>query len=90
MAEVTNTNATVRSGNGVGSVTRVVTLSKSSISQTEMRAAITAAELEGNTVAGTIVATNVVTVLLQGAGITDGSDYGASGVTSATTLTFTH
>lgn len=88
MASVTNTNATVRSGNGVGSVTRVVTLSKTSISQAEMRAAITAAELEGNTVAGVIVAANVVTVLLQGAGITDGSNYGATGVTSATTLTF--
>lgn len=88
MAAVTNTNATVRSGNGVGSVTRVVTLSKTSISQAEMRAAITAAELEGNTVAGVIVDTNVVTVLLQGAGITDGANYGATGVTSATTLTF--
>ena len=64
-------------------------MSKSSISQTEMKAAIQKAEGEGNTVAGTIVAANVVTLLLQGAGITDGSDYGASGVTSATTLTFT-
>lgn len=88
MAELTN-NATVNNSNGVGPTTRVVTMSKSSISQTEMKAAIQKAEGEGNTVAGTIVAANVVTLLLQGAGITDGSDYGASGVTSATTLTFT-
>ena len=88
MAELTN-NATVNNSNGVGPTTRVVTVSKSSISQTEMKAAIQKAEGEGNTVAGTIVAANVVTLLLQGAGITDGSDYGASGVTSATTLTFT-
>ena len=88
MAELTN-NATVSNSIGVGPRTFVVTLSKSSISQTEMNAAIKKAETEGNTVAGTIVDTNVVTVLLQGAGITDGSNYGATGVTSATTLTFT-
>jgi len=88
MAELTN-NATVNDSNGVGPTTRVVTMSKSSISQAEMKAAIQKAEGEGNTVAGTIVDTNVVTLLLQGAGITDGSNYGATGVTSATTLTFT-
>lgn len=88
MAELTN-NATVNNSIGVGPRTFVVTMSKSSISQTEMNAAIKKAETEGNTVAGTIVDTNVVTLLLQGAGITDGSNYGASGVTSATTLTFT-
>lgn len=88
MAELTN-NATVNDSNGVGPTTRVVTMSKSSISQAEMKAAIQKAEGEGNTVAGTIVAANVVTLLLQGAGITDGSNYGATGVTSATTLTFT-
>lgn len=87
MAELTN-NATVNNSIGVGPRTFVVTLSKSSISQTEMKAAIQTAEGEGNTVAGTIVDTNVVTVLIQGAGITDGSNYGATGVTSATTLTF--
>jgi len=78
----------VVSGNGVGPTTRVVTFSKSSITNAEALAAIKEAENEGNTVAGTIVDTNVVTVLLQGAGITDGADYGATGVTSATTLTF--
>ena len=88
MAELTN-NAQVTASIGVGPRTFVVTLSKSSISQTEMNAAIKKAETEGNTVAGTILDTNVVTVLLQGAGITDGSNYGATGVTSATTLTFT-
>ena len=89
MATVTDVNGAVTAGNGVGPVTRVVTLSKSSISNAEARAAITAAELEGNSVAGVIMEANVVTVMLQGAGITDGSNYGATGVTSATTLTFT-
>jgi len=88
MAELTNSNAAVRNSQGIGPRSFVVTLSKSTISQAEMKAAIQTAENEGNTVAGTIVATNVVTVLLQGAGITDGSDYGASGVTSATVYTF--
>jgi hypothetical protein len=90
MAEVTN-NAVVAAGNGLGPVTRVVTLSKSSISNAEARAAITTAENEGNTVAGVIMETNVVTVLLQGAGITAGANYGvgSTGVTSAVTLTFT-
>lgn len=90
MAEVTN-NAVVAAGNGLGPVTRVVTLSKSNISNTEARAAITTAENEGNTVAGVIMETNVVTVLLQGAGITAGANYGvgSTGVTSAVTLTFT-
>ena len=88
MAELTNTNAAVRNSQGIGPRSFVVTLSKSSISQAEMKAAIQTAENEGNTVAGTIVAANVVTLLLQGAGITDGSNYGATGVTSATTLTF--
>lgn len=82
-------NAAYRTNvNGLGPTTRVVTLSKTSITEAETAAAIKAAVEEGNTVAGIIVAANVVTVLLQGAGITDGSDYGATGVTSATTLTF--
>ena len=90
MAEVTN-NAVVAAGNGLGPVTRVVTLSKSSISNAEARAAITTAENEGNTVAGVIKASGVVTLLLQGAGITAGANYGvgSTGVTSAVTLTFT-
>lgn len=83
------TNAVYASNvNGVGSATSVVTLSKSSISESETAAAIKAAVEEGNTIAGVIADTNVVTVLIQGAGITDGSNYGAAGVTSATTLTF--
>lgn len=88
MAELTNSNAAVRNSQGIGPRSFVVTMSKSSISQAEMKAAIQTAENEGNTVAGTIVATNVLTLLIQGAGITDGSDYGASGVTSATVYTF--
>lgn len=74
--------------NGLGSTTYVVTLSKSSITEAEAKAAIKAAVEEGNTVAGIIVATNVVTVALQGKGITAGSDYGATGVTSAVYCTF--
>lgn len=74
--------------NGLGSATSVVTLSKASISESEAAAAIKAAVEEGNTIAGVIADTNVVTVLIQGAGITDGANYGATGVTSATTLTF--
>ena len=91
MASFTDVNGEVTAGNGVGPVTRVVTLSKSSISNAEARAAITTAELEGNTVAGVIMEANVVTVMLQGAGITDGANYGvgSTGVTAATTLTFT-
>ena len=92
MASVTKVNGVnVIAGNGLGPVTRVVTLSKSSISNAEARAAITTAENEGNTVAGVIMETNVVTVLLQGAGITAGANYGvgSTGVTSAVTLTFT-
>jgi len=83
------TNAVYASNvNGVGSATSVVTLSKASISETETAAAIKAAAEEGNTIAGVIADTNVVTILIQGAGITDGANYGATGVTSATTLTF--
>lgn len=82
-------NAVYKSNvNGLGPTTRVVTLSKSSITEAETAAAIKAAVEEGNTVAGVIADTNVVTILIQGAGITDGSNYGATGVTSATTLTF--
>ncbi len=88
MAELTNSNAAVRNSQGIGPRSFVVTMSKSSITQDEMKAAIQTAENEGNTVAGTIVATNVLTLLLQGAGITDGSNYGATGVTSATLYTF--
>ncbi len=88
MAELTNSNAAVRNSQGIGPRSFVVTMSKSSISQDEMKAAIQTAENEGNTVAGTIVATNVLTLLLQGAGVTDGSNYGATGVTSATVYTF--
>ena len=88
MAELTNSNAAVRNSQGVGPKTYVVTLSKSSISQAEMKAAIQKAEGEGNTVAGTLLATDVLTLLLQGAGVTAGSNYGATGVTSATVYTF--
>lgn len=74
--------------NGLGPTTRVVTLSKTSITEAETAAAIKAAVEEGNTVAGISVAANVVTILVQGAGITDGANYGATGVTSATVYTF--
>ena len=74
--------------NGLGSTTYVVTFSKSTISEAETKAAIIAACEEGNSVAGVIVSTNVITVALQGKGITVGADYGASGVTSAVVYTF--
>lgn len=74
--------------NGLGSTTQIVTLSKSSITEAETEAAIQAAVAEGNTIAGVIVATNVVTIAVQGAGVTAGSNYGASGVTSAVYCTF--
>jgi hypothetical protein len=74
--------------NGLGSTTYIVTLSKSSITEAETKAAIIAACEEGNSVAGVIVNTNVITVALQGKGITPGSDYGATGVTSALVYTF--
>jgi hypothetical protein len=80
--------AAVRSSNGLGPKSQVVTMSKSSITQAEMKAAIAAAEAEGNTVAGTIVATNVLTLVVQGAGVTAGSNYGATGVTAAVVATF--
>jgi len=88
MAELSN-NATVTESIGVGPRTFVVTFSKTSISLTESNAAIKKAETEGNTVVGTQLDTNVTTVLLQGAGITAGSNYGATGVTSAVYATFT-
>lgn len=78
--------------NGLGPTTRVVTLSKVGITEAETAAAIKKAEGAdgqlGNSVAGVIADTDVVTILIQGAGITDGTNYGATGVTSATTLTF--
>ena len=80
----------VISSNGLGPVTHIVTMSKTSITNAEMLKVIRAAEAEGNTVAGTIVAANVLTLALQGAGVTDASNYGgATGVTAATAYTFT-
>lgn len=78
----------VISSNGLGPKTQIVTMSKSSITNAEMLAAIRAAEAEGNTIAGTIVATNVLTLAVQGAGVTAGSNYGATGVTAAVVATF--
>lgn len=83
------TNAVYKSDvNGLGSTTYIVTLSKTSITEAETAAAIKAACEEGNTVAGIITAANVITVALQGKGITAGSNYGATGVTSAVVYTF--
>lgn len=82
-------NAVYKSNvNGLGPTTSVVTLSKVGISEADTAKAIKKAEVEGNSIAGVIADTNVVTILVQGAGITAGADYGAAGVTSATTLTF--
>lgn len=85
---VTSTAAYKSDVNGLGSTTYIVTMSKSSISESEVKAAIEAAVAEGNSVAGVIDGTNAVVVALQGAGITDGANYGATGVTSATVYTF--
>ena len=74
--------------NGLGPTTSVVTLSKVGITEAETAAAIKKVEVDGNSVAGVIADTDVVTILIQGAGIVDGTNYGATGVTSATTLTF--
>jgi len=90
MASLSNPNAAVRASQGLGPTTQVVTLSKSSISAAESQAAIRAAEVEGNTIAGVILDTNVTTILVQGAGVTAGSNYGASGVTAAVYATFTN
>lgn len=93
MADLTGTSVAANfeklvDGMGAGPKTMIVTMTKSSITDAEAVAAIKTAENEGNTVAGVIKASGSVTLMLQGAGITDGSNYGASGVTSATTLTF--
>lgn len=85
---LTSTAVYKLSANGLGPTTHVVTLSKTSITEAEVEAAIKAAVEEGNTVAGVIDGTNAVVVALQGAGITDGTNYGATGVTSATVYTF--
>jgi len=82
------TKATIASKNGLGPLTQVATFTKVGITQAEMKAAISAAEAEGNSVAGTIVASGVLTLALQGAGVTAGADYGATGVTAAVVVTF--
>jgi len=77
--------------NGFGAKTHICTFGKTSISESEIAAAIKFAEDEGNTVAGIeVTSANSIAVALQGAGITAGADYGvgSTGVTAAVAHTF--
>ena len=78
--------------NGLGARTEICTFGKSSITEEEIAAALRFAEDEGNTVAGIeITSANSVAVVIQGKGITAGSNYGtgSTGVTAAIAHTFT-
>ncbi len=77
--------------NGLGARTEVCTFGKTSITEAEIAAALRFAEDEGNSVAGIeVTSANSVAVILQGAGITAGSNYGTgtTGVTAAIAHTF--
>ena len=83
--------------NGIAGITRIVTLSKSSITDAEiqsvldlMQAGGTAGTDDAVTVVGLEKATNVATVAVQGSGtLTAGAAYrGVSGVTMAIAHTF--
>lgn len=98
---VTNVNKKVTAGNGLGGRTRIISLSKTDISQAEMDAVIQALTFGGVSgtddavsVAGisTFVAgtTDVVHVAVQGTGVlTPAASYlGVTGVTMALVATF--
>ena len=77
--------------NGLGARTEICTFGKSSISEAEIAAALRFAEDEGNTVAGIeITSVNSVAVVIQGKGITTGSNYevGSTGVIASIEDTF--
>mgnify|MGYP000420789091 CR=1 FL=1 len=101
MAEVTNTNGKTRAGNGLGPKTRIISLSNTDMSQTELDAMIKLLEAGGTagtddavTVAGIseFVAgtTDVVYVAVQGTGVlTAGANYrGQTDTTMAIVATF--
>ena len=83
--------------NGIAGLTRIVTLSKSSISDAEIQTVVDAMQAGGTAgtddavvVVGLEKATNVATVAVQGTGtLTAGSNYrGVTGVTMAIAHTF--
>ena len=83
--------------NGIAGITRIVTLSKSSITDAEIQEAVDAMQAGGVSgtddavvVVGLEKATNVATVAVQGSGVlTAGADYrGVTGVTMAIAHTF--
>ena len=90
MSEVTRVNGAVTPVNGLGPATQIVSMSKSSISQSDIDAAAAAAQAENNVIAGVAgeAGDNVVYFAVQGAGVTAGVNYGATGVTAAVVCTF--
>ena len=83
--------------NGIAGLTRIVTLSKSSITDAEIQEVVDAMQAGGTSgtddavvVVGLEKATNVATVAVQGSGtLTAGSNYrGVTGVTMAIAHTF--
>ena len=103
MAEVTKVNGVnVIAGNGLGPVTRIISLTKAAITTTAIAdlnavvAAMTAGGVKGTDDAVSIAgvdhtATGVAHVAVQGTGVlTPGADYrGVTGVTAALVATFT-
>ena len=103
MASVTKTNGVnVIAGNGLGPVTRIISLSKTAITTTAIAdlnsvvEAITAGGVKGTDDAVSIsgvahTSTGVAHIAVQGTGVlTPGADYrGVTGVTAALVATFT-
>ena len=103
MAAVTKVNGVnVIAGNGLGPVTRIISLSKTAITTTAIAdlnavvAAMTAGGVKGTADAVSIAgvahtATGVAHIAVQGTGVlTPGADYrGVTGVTAALVATFT-
>ncbi|MDB4257098.1 hypothetical protein N9827_00395 [bacterium] len=103
MASVAKTNGVnVIAGNGLGPVTRILSLSKTAITTTAIAdlnsvvAAITAGGVKGTDDAVSIsgvahTSTGVAHIAVQGTGVlTPGADYrGVTGVTAALVATFT-
>jgi len=92
MATVANTNAAVRAKNGLGSVTRICTITNSSQTQAELDSAIQALTTgvtvddvfyPGATVAGVTALADVVYVALQGGVAPEGTQ---GSYTTATTV----
>ena len=90
MSEVTRVNGAVTPVNGIGPATQIVTMTKASITQTQIDAAAAAVQVENNVIVGVSGAAGdgVVYFAVQGAGVTAKADYGSAGVTSAIVVTF--